>query len=550
MELDQPLAERARDLQTAQSRLTALLAANQAIVSDLDLSTVLGRIVEAACELLNAKYGALGVIGPEGSGLERFVHTGIDDQTVARIGHLPEGKGLLGALIDDPRPIRLATLSADERSVGFPPNHPPMSSFLGVPIRVRDEVYGNLYLTECESGEFTDEDVELASALAATAAVAIENARLYEQARRRQRWLQMSTEVTRRLLSLEGEDPLELIARALLEMAEADAVSVVLPIDDNEMRVAVAAGEKSEQLRGMTYPTRRTMSSEVIRTGLPLLLNDVPRQREYRVHLTDVMDVHAVMALPLVGSLSTHGALLVARGHGSKPFTDADLEMATTFATHAAIALELADARADRQRMQLLEDRDRIARDLHDHVIQRLFATGLSAQSIQSSVAPQHGERLDRIVSELDETIRQIRSSIFQLRGSGPAGTQPVRSAVLAVAAELSPLLGFEPQVSFRGPIDIVVDADLNDDIIAVVRESLSNVARHAGASRTDVRLDAGPDLLSVEIADNGVGMNGSRRRSGLANLRQRAEGRGGSLTIDDADGGGAVLRWLIPLSR
>ena len=546
--------QRMQDDRSARNRLAALLSANQAIIGDLDLSAVLRRIVEAARELLHARYGALGVIGPGGTGLEQFVHTGIDSDTVRLIGHPPEGKGLLGALIDDPQPIRLAEISQDVRSVGFPPNHPPMSSFLGVPIRVRDEVYGNLYLAERESGEFTAEDAELAAALAATAAVAIENARLYEQSRRRQRWLQMSTEVTRRLLSLEGEHPLELIARSLLEMAEADVVSVALPSPDTGLlTVEVAAGVQAEHLRGMTFPTERTLSAMAIRTGTPLLLNNVARQTDYHVHLTEVLDVNAVMALPLVGSRSTYGALLVGRATGGKPFSADDLEMATTYATHAAVALELAEARADRQRMILLEDRDRIARDLHDHVIQRLFAAGLSVQSLQAAVSPQHGERLHRIVSDLDDTIRQIRHTIFQLRRSGPAGTEPVRSAVLDVIAALSPLLGFEPRVQFSGAIDILVDGDLKDDIIAVVREALTNIARHARATAAEVTLDAHAGWLSVVVADDGVGLGGSERRSGLANLRERAEQRGGSLTIDSADAlarSGVALSWRVPLNR
>ena len=258
LELDQlliQLVERAEDVIAAQGRLRGLLAANKMIIGDLTLPVVLRRIVEAARQLVRARYGALGVLAP-GGGLEEFIHVGIDDETARLIGPLPSGKGLLGALIDDPRPVRLRDMSADIRSSGFPPHHPPMSSFLGVPITVRDVVFGNLYLTEAVSGEFSTEDEELVTALAATAGVAIENARLFEKARLRQNWLQASTQVTRQLLSVEGEDPLQLIARRVRQVADADLVTVVLPTADDMLRVEVAAGYKPRTSSATRTPSR------------------------------------------------------------------------------------------------------------------------------------------------------------------------------------------------------------------------------------------------------------------------------------------------------
>lgn len=252
LELDQLLTQlvsRAEDVMAAQGRLRGLLAANRMIIGELALPVVLRRIVEAACRLVNARYGALGVLAPD-SGLQEFIYVGIDDETAARIGPLPSGKGLLGALIDDPRPIRLRTMSDDLRSVGFPPEHPPMSSFLGVPVRVRDEVFGNLYLTEASSGQFSAEDEELVTALAATAGIAIENARLFARAEQRQNWLQASAQITQQLLSAEGEDPLQLIARQTREVADADIVTVVLPTANPErLMVEVAAGAEADRFQ-------------------------------------------------------------------------------------------------------------------------------------------------------------------------------------------------------------------------------------------------------------------------------------------------------------
>jgi signal transduction histidine kinase len=553
LELDQllsQLVDRAHDVMAAQDRMRGLLRANQTIVSDLALPVVLRRIVEAACELINARYGALGVIGPEG-GLEQFVHVGVDEETVARIGHLPEGKGLLGAVIDDQQPIRLRRIADDSRSVGFPSGHPPMGSFLGVPVRVRDEVFGNLYLTERAGGEFTAEDAELATALAATAGVAIENARLFEQSRKRQRWLEASTEITRLLLSEEGEEPLQVIARQVREIADADVVTVVLPTGDGErLMVEVAVGEGADRLTGLTYPAENSLAALAIGGGRPVLVGNVDQQRDCTMHLSEVLPIGAVMVLPLVASQRVRGALTIGRLNGRRRFTEADLDIATTFANHAAVALELADGRTHRQRMAVLEDRDRIARDLHDHVIQRLFAAGLSVQSVASALGGGgHSARLGRVVSDIDETIRQIRTSIFQLRGPLGPETDSARGQVLKVVTEVTELLGFEPEVRFSGPIDSMASEAVLDDVVAVLREALTNVARHAEASRVEVEISVSTTQLTLEVKDNGSGIGETARRSGLANIQDRAEQRGGALIVTAPDKRGTHLRWTIPLA-
>jgi signal transduction histidine kinase len=559
LELDELLTQiivRAEEVLATQGRLRGLLAANRTITADLTLPTVLRRIVEAGCQLVRARYGALGVVAPDG-GLAEFVHVGLDERTMGRIGHLPEGKGLLGALIDDPRTIRLRSIEDDPRSVGFPPHHPPMTSFLGVPVLVRGKVFGNLYLTErIDGGEFTADDEELVAALAATAGVAIENARLYEQSQRRQDWLQASAKITRQLLSAEGEEPLQLIAREARQIADADVVTVVLPTESRErMMIEVAAGRAAGELTGMSYPIEHTLTGLALSSGHPVLVGDAD-DSDYDSHLSEVLPVGPVMVLPLVGTVDTRGALVIARLRGRNRFDDADLDMATTFANHAAVALELADGRENQQRMILLEDRDRIARDLHDHVIQRLFAAGLAVESVAARPGSDETSlRLRRVVTELDETIRQIRTSIFQLRGPMTAEVGTTRSAVLSVVSELEPVLGFEPRVTFAGPVDLAAPDASVDDLIAALREALTNVARHAKARCVDVAVAATTDSLVLEVTDDGVGIGDGSRWSGLANLRARAEHHGGTFTIGpiaeppmDNYGQGTLLRWTIPL--
>ncbi|HEX2904837.1 MAG TPA: GAF domain-containing protein [Jatrophihabitans sp.] len=558
LELDQlldQLIERAQDVRAAQDRLRGLLRANRSIIGDLTLPVVLRRIVTAAKDLVGARYAALGVISPTG-GLEQFIHAGMDEATAQRIGHLPEGKGLLGALIDDPHPIRLRALSQDSRSAGFPDGHPPMEAFLGVPIRVRNAVFGNLYLTDPVSGEFSAQDQELVVALAANAGFAIENARLYEQGQRRQQWLEAATDITQQLLASEGEEPLRVIARRTQQMADADAVTVVLPAAaSGKFMVEVATGVGADELTAMSYPQAGTLSAHVLETGEPALVEDMSDQQRLAVHMSEVLEVGALMALPLIGARGRRGVLLVARLRGRPRFTDAELGMAMTFANHAAIALELADARADQQRMVLLEDRDRIARDLHDHVIQRLFAAGLTVESIASRLpAGQQSERLAGVVTDIDETIRQIRTSIFQLRGSLIASPAGLRSRLLQVVGTAADTLGFQPQVTFTGPVDLATDEDQLEHAEAVLREALSNVARHAHAGQVEVAVATVDGQLSIEVCDNGDGMTESTRRSGLDNLRQRAEQLGGVFDITSPwpssqhQHGGTRLQWTIPL--
>jgi signal transduction histidine kinase len=545
------------DLLAAHQRLRGLLRASRAVMGDLDLDRVLLRIVEAACELVDAQYGAIGVVKRHGTGLEQFIYTGIDEETADLIGHLPEGRGLLGALIDDPVPIRLRVIGEDPRSVGFPEGHPPMRGFLGVPIRVRGEVFGNLYLTSLSEGDFSDDDEELVTALAAAAAVAIDNARLYEEATHRQKWLAASTDMTRRVLTHPGDEALRTIAERVAELADADLVTVAVPAADAaHFTVVVAVGQGEDELVGFTYGLPGTISEMVLRSGVPQVFEDVSTLRPPSPPLmvSRVVTLGPVMVLPLAGVEGVRGALVVGRTPGRHAFSASEVDMATDFAFHASVALELADGRREAQRMALYEDRARIARDLHDHVIQQLFASGMTLQAALSSMGPGPGSELvDRVIDGIDDSIRQIRASIFHLRPHAPLGAG-LRATVLTVISEATPSLRREPQVRFVGAVDTVGDEELVDDVAAVVRESLSNVARHAHAEQVVVEVSLKDSVLEVLVEDDGVGIGTSSRRSGLANLRKRAEQRSGSFDVGRGSGDvGTRVVWqarILPVAR
>ncbi len=543
------LVERAAEVIGVQDRLRRLLRANREIISELSLDGVLRRIVEAARELARAEYAALGVIGTDGS-LEQFIHVGMDDATVAAIGELPKGRGLLGALIADPAPIRLVSIHDDDRSSGFPAQHPPMESFLGVPIRSRNQVYGNLYLSNQVDGAFSAEDQEVVLALAATAGIAIENARLFEESQRRQAWLEASADVSAVLLAPQpARDPLRLIIDSVKRLAGADTVTVVRHTDEPGMlQVETATGVGTDKLQGLRYPADGSLVGLVLKTGHGARADSVGAGEPYVADLRQAFDMGAVMAVPLSGNTGQQVALGLARIKGRPAFEPADLEMAEAFAKHATVAIELMKARADQQRLAVLEDRDRIALDLHDHVIQRLFAAGLSLQSLASGTdRPEHVERLGRVVADLDETIRQVRSSIFELQNV--ATTPGVRSTVLAVAEQITPALAFEPTVRFEGPVDTLVSGTLIGDVEAVVREAMTNVAKHAQATAVEVTVAANGSSLSVSVRDNGIGIGDPGRASGLQNLRARARKHRGGLVVHSGESGGTELQWTAQLA-
>jgi two-component system, NarL family, sensor histidine kinase DevS len=531
-------------------RVYALLEAVVAVGANLDLEMVLKQIVEAAIALVRARYGALGVVGEDGR-LVEFVPVGLTEEQIAGIHHWPEGRGLLGALIHDPRPMRLADLRTSAQSSGFPEGHPPMRSFLGVPVRVRDEVYGNLYLTEKEDGtEFDAEDEALLVALAAAAGVAIDNARLYEEARRQQRWLRAVSEVSQRLLS--GAAPrevLEMLTRQALEMSGADLVALAVPTPDRQQLVIQhAAGRGAEEALGLVLPVTASLSGQVMSTGEAVAVPDFGHDERVAGAARQHMPLGPAIVLPLGAPGDVRGVFTVGRDQGAMPLAHQAVDMVRTFAAQASLALELAEHRSDVERLAILQDRDRIARDLHDLVIQRLYATGMSLQGAMPLLGrPEAADRVAGAVDALDETIREIRSAIFSLQARGEVKPQGLRPQILQIADELTPALGFAPGLRLVGPLDDAVPADTGEQMLGALREALSNAARHAAASQVDVTVQAGSELV-LRVADNGRGMGPATRRSGLANLAKRAAGLGGTLELDSTEGHGTTLVWRVPL--
>ncbi|WP_041253918.1 GAF domain-containing protein [Frankia sp. EAN1pec] len=550
LELDELMAqlvERAHEVMTTQGRLRGLLRAHRAVAADLSLEVVLRRIAEAACELVDARYGALGVIARDGR-LEQFIHVGMDADLVGRIGHLPRGEGVLGLLTAEPRAVRLDDIAAHEHAVGFPPGHPPMRTFLGVPIKVRSEVFGNLYLTEKRGGRrFTAQDEELVLALAASAGVAIENARLFGAAQRRQQWLQASADIMRHLLA-DGPEPLTLIVARAREVADADLACVLLADGaTEELLVDAADGPQADRLLGESVPMAGTLAGRAVAAGRPLLVDDAAA--EPGVTGFGGLDIGPLMVIPLVGAQVGTGAVVLARGPAGRPFADGDLDMAATFAGHVQVALGLAASRATRDRLLVLEDRDRIARDLHDHVMQRLYAVALGLQGMAAAEErPQSAGRLTTYVDDLDATIREIRSTVFELRGRRSTGGPGVRARLGEIVEEVAEALGFSPRLRVDGPLDTALEGNIADHLLAVARESLSNVARHARASRVELSVTVGQGWLCAEVTDDGVGLGDTGRRSGLRNLRSRAEELGGTFDIAPGPSGGTRLRWAVPL--
>jgi signal transduction histidine kinase len=529
-------------------RLRRLLDVVPQVIGELELDHVLERIIEAAVELVSARWGALGVIAPDGT-LERFVHVGMAPPEVAAVGHLPEGHGLLGAVIDTGEAIRLPHLADDPRSVGFPRHHPHMDAFLGVPIRIRDTVFGNLYLTNQDGGpEFSEEDQRLVGSLAAVAAIAVENARLFDEQVRRERWSTALAEVTAALLSEDTVDILAVLAERVASVIDSELVCVIVADGSDDdgaamLRVDTARGAGAEQLIGRRYAAADTLSGRAIASGaIASTEGTEPAESVLRDGPS------AAIALPVRAGELVLGALSVYRRADAPRFTDAERAMAAEFAQQAGIAIELTRGRTDRQRLALVDERARIARDLHDHVIQRLFGTGLSLQAIAART-PDAADAIGAQVDAIDAAIGEIRTAIFAL-ASRPASGGALRHRVLDVAADATPGLANPPLVTFAGPVDLLVTGPLADDVLAVVRECLANATRHAEATRVEVSVAVDDDAVVVTVDDDGVGLpQAPSRASGTRNLDERATRRGGSFELAARETGGTRARWTAPVA-
>jgi signal transduction histidine kinase len=544
--LDQ-LVDRAERTPEAHGRLQSLLHAFEAVAHELSLDGVLRNLSAAAASLSNAGYAAVAVLGSDGQ-VEHVVDSGEGNRPAPDLGSRPDGTGLVDDLLSELRPLRLSGTASDSgASTGQGP-----SSLLRTPIVVHDDLFGVLVVTDSANGEFSLEDEELVRALASTAGTAIAHARLYDESQLQQHWLKANAAISQQILSDDGQDPLELVAQLAKQIADADLVFVALLSEDaSEVVVEVAQGRGGEEFVGRRFDVEGTLAGRVIAEGGPFLVNDFSQElRHSHPSSTLAAQLGPVMVVPLVGSQRTWGTLTLLRGRQRRTFSGGDLQLAADFANHVSIALELAEARATEQRMHVLEDRDRIARDLHDHVIQELFAIGLSLESLaaQPGVPDEAQSRLLHRVEDLDRTIRRIRTSIFALRGTVDRAPDELRHAVMDVAGELTPSLGFAPEVLFAGAPGPVSN-ELVDDVVAVVREGLTNVARHARATSASVDLTATPTELVVTVADDGGGCTSPPWQGGIANLGARAERRSGRFSVEPGASAGTVLTWGVPLS-
>ncbi|MFF3956485.1 GAF domain-containing protein [Streptomyces sp. NPDC001890] len=549
--------------------MRSLLDAVMSLGRGLELPEVLRGIVEAAVTLTDAEYGALGIVG-DGQKLLEFLPVGISEQLAAEIGQTPCGRGILGELIRHPEPLRLTDLSNHPRSFGFPPHHPPMRTFLGVPVRVRDEVFGNIYLTEKRGGvSFDTDDEAVLTTLSIAAGVAIDNARLYDESRRRERRLEALGEITRTLLSgTDADEVLHLIAERAMEVAGADRAAILLPPPPTprseapeRLTVAVAHGRDSERVTGLSVPARGSLAGLAARTGTPVHCADVrtdPRAHPFGDGAEDGLG--PVVTVPLRVDAETRGALRLGRPVDRPPFDDTEVALVSGFADQAAIALELARRRAESEELAVMHDRDRIARDLHDLAIQRLFATGMTLQSTTRAIAdrPDAAERVSRAVDDLDTTIRIIRSTIFDLRTADGPGRGGLRHRMAETTRTAARALGFRPSLRIDGPVDTTVPDEVAEHVVAVAAEAVSNASRHARATRIGIVLSA-DDAVTLTVTDNGIGIRdgvtttagtgtAAERPGGLTNMRTRAELCGGTLSVERPTDGGTRIIWRAPL--
>ncbi len=539
--------DRIEQIVEGRDRLDGLIDAILAITSGLKLDATLRAIVHTAAELVDARYGALGVRGYDHR-LVEFVYEGIDEETRHLIGSLPEGRGVLGALIEEPKPIRLDDISRHPASVGFPLHHPPMRTSLGVPVRIRDEVFGNLYLTEKADGQpFSDDDEVLVQALAAAAGIAVDNARLFEESRTREAWIEATRDIGTQMLA--GADPamvFRLIAEEALTLMAGAATLVAVPLDDeapacevDDLVIVEVAGEISPAVKQMTVAVSGTSIGGVFHDRTP--------RRFDRLDLAvdGPVEPGPALVLPLRAADTVAGVLVALRSADEQPFSDKQLDMMAAFADQAALAWRLATAQRQMREVEILTDRDRIARDLHDHVIQRLFAVGLTLQGAAPRArVPAVRESIYSSIDDLQEIIQEIRSAIFDLH-AGPSRATGLRHRLDKVIDQLA-IPALHTTVQYTGPLS-VVDTVLANHAEAVLREAVSNAVRHANATSLAINVSVEDDVR-VEVVDDGVGISGDITESGLRNLRQRADDAGGEFTVENMPTGGTLLRWSAPL--
>jgi two-component system, NarL family, sensor histidine kinase DevS len=529
-----------------------LLEAGLVLASELSLEAVLARIVELAVQVTGARYGALGVLGPSGD-ISQFITTGVTPEERRMIGHPPIGRGVLGVLIHDPRPLRLPEVSRHPESVGFPANHPPMKSFLGAPVTARGRVFGNIYLTEKQGAdEFDEEDERALLVLATQAGIAVENARLYEEARQRERRLDAVREIATEILKgADADDVLALVARRARELVGADLATIAIQgPGGQDMVLAVADGAHAEALKGIEFPTDHSASGEVLRAGKPVVLEDASSDGWTHHPIMRLGDIGPAMFVPLMAAERAFGTLSVCNLRGERVFNQEDLALVETFADQASVALEYARVQGELRRLAVLDDRERIAKELHDGAIQSLFAVGMGLQvAAQLSGDAKMEERLEGAAEEVDRVIRDLRNYIFGLR-PGILADRQLDQALKHLAEDFQNKSG----VTTVAEVDGQVAAELASragDVVQLAREALSNVGRHAEAATCRLSLVRRNGNALLEIDDDGKGFDphvADGAGQGLRNLSERTASLGGELAIASVPGEGATVRITIPL--
>ena len=550
--------------------MPALLQAITAIVAQTNTGAVLRTFVLAAVELVHADYGAFAVLDGDGAVVDlvelpsrQFGDHQFSNDVIERLGRLPERSGTLARLIGAGGPIRLDDITSHAACVDFAPRHPQMAALLGTPTQVGGRVFGVLYLTRTSDRHAFSGDEELEiRALSTQAGLAIANARAIESGRQREESLRTLGFVATGLSSgLELADVLPTVIRQARDIVDADFAAVALLSDDpNMLTVQYGDGVDAAHLIGSKVPIETSLTGTVMRSGLMLEVGNLraappeaPIPRADESHEARLLFGPALF-VP-VGSLpAVHGVLVVFNRSGRPAFDRQSITTLNAFAAQVAVSLELAEHRNGDTRLALVEDRERIARDLHDVVIQRLFAIGLTLESASRSISElDAGTQVSRAIDELDETIKEIRTTIFGLQGpvgtdaSGQAG---LRARIVAVGQQAIPALGFVPSLRFDGLIDTTVPDRLSDQVVAVLREALSNAARHARARHVDVVLAVSPDTVTLSVDDDGIGITETGRRSGLRNMEVRAKASGGRLVLADRVPSGTHIEWQVPIRR
>ncbi|MGW6455078.1 GAF domain-containing sensor histidine kinase [Streptomyces sp. NPDC055078] len=500
------------------ARLPMLLEAVLSVGAELELPTTLQHIVDTATELAGARYGALGVVDPERAVVTELYTAGLSDAERERIGRLPSGEsGLVGVLIQHPQPLLINDVTTDPRASGVPEGHPEMRSFLGVPVRVHTEVFGNLYLSEKRGGPFTEEDLALLRVLASQAGIAIGNARLYETARQRERWIEGAAAVTTALLTGESaEDALMTVAEQARILADASAGVVLQPTDDGGMEIVAASTvDDPGDIVGTTIAPGSPVLVQLL-GGEPVFIDDSATDPRMTTHVRTRFGPS--MMLPLQSGGRLIGTLALPRARGGRPYTAVERLLASQFASQAALALVLADSQHNREQLAVYEDRDRIARDLHDLVVQRLFATEMMLESTRKrAAAGEADELLGRAVDELDSTIQEVRTAIFALQQPPAEAPTSFRGRVLRETAGASALLGFRPSVRFRGAVDALVREPADERLLAALRGALAAAHRRPGVSAVEVDVDATARLsdgragVRLQVTDDGRRDDGAR---------------------------------------